>query len=541
MKELIKGLKPSCFEDIVALVALYRPGPLESGMVGDFIDRKHGRAAVRYPHPLLEPILGNTYGVILYQEQVMQIAQVLAGYTLGGADLLRRAMGKKDADAMAEQRAIFLAGAERNGIAADVAAPIFDLMEKFGGYGFNKSHSAAYALVSYQTAWLKHHYPAEFMAAVLSSEMHNTNKIVVFVEECRRMRLPLVLPDVNASEYRFTVGARGEVVYGLGAIKGIGEAPVESIVAARSGGGAFRDLFEFCRRIDARKVNKRVLEALIRSGAMDGLEGERPVLMAAMNDAIKAAEQQAHAADIGLLDMFAESTPGAGSEVDVYAGFRRARAWSARERLRGEKETLGLYVTGHPIDDHEAELAQFVRTRIAQLRPDQEPQRVAGLVVGMHTKKSRRGDDIAFVQLDDRTARIDVALFGECYAGCREHVIKDTILVVEGVVGIDDVSGELRLRASAAYTLAGARRRFARELVLQLDAADFVGGFPQVLEHLLGGGRASDGCAVRVVYTAPAARAELSLGSQWRVVPEDETLARLRERFGAGRVQVRYA
>ena len=540
MKELIKGLKPSCFEDIVALVALYRPGPLESGMVGDFIDRKHGRAAVRYPHPLLEPILGNTYGVILYQEQVMQIAQVLAGYTLGGADLLRRAMGKKDADAMAEQRAIFLAGAERNGIAADVAAPIFDLMEKFGGYGFNKSHSAAYALVSYQTAWLKHHYPAEFMAAVLSSEMHNTNKIVVFVEECRRMRLPLVLPDVNASEYRFTVGAGGEVVYGLGAIKGIGEAPVESIVAARGNGGAFKDLFEFCRRVDARKVNKRVLEALIRSGAMDGLGTERPVLMAAMNDAIKAAEQQAHAADIGLLDMFAESTPGAGNEVDVYAGFRRARAWSARERLRGEKETLGLYVTGHPIDDHEAELAQFVRTRIAQLRPDQESQRVAGLVVGMHTKKSRRGDDIAFVQLDDRTARIDVVLFGECYAGCREHVIKDSILVVEGVVGTDDVSGELRLRANTAYPLAGARRRFARELVLQLEAADFVADFSQVLEHLLGGGRVSDGCAVRIVYTTLAARAELSLGSRWRVVPEDETLARLRERFGPGRVELRY-
>ncbi len=538
MKDLIKRLKPSCFEDIVALVALYRPGPLESGMVGDFIDRKHGRAVVRYPHPLLEPVLENTYGVILYQEQVMQIAQVLAGYTLGGADLLRRAMGKKKAEEMAQQRAIFLAGAADNGIAGEVAGPIFDLMEKFAGYGFNKSHSAAYALVSYQTAWLKHHYPAEFMAAVLSSEMHNTDKIVVFVEECRHMRLPLVLPDVNASEFRFTVDARGAIVYGLGAIKGIGEGPVESIVAARADGGPFRDLFDFCRRTDARKVNKRAVEALTRSGALDSLGAPRPVLMAAMNEAIKAAEQQAHAADVGLLDMFAEAVPDA--DADVYAEFRRARPWSARERLRGEKETLGLYITGHPIDDHEAELAQFVRNRIAQLRAEQEPQRIAGLVVGMRAIKNRRGDDIAFVQLDDRTARIEVAMFAECYGSCREQVVKDAILVVEGVVSHDDVSGELRMRASAAYTLAEARRRFARELVLHLDAGDFVAGFPDALGQLLGGGRGADGCAVRVVYTAPAARAELSLGSAWRVPPDEESLARLRERFGAARVELHY-
>jgi DNA polymerase III alpha subunit len=319
-----------------------------------------------------------------------------------------------------------------------------------------------------------------------------------------------VLPDVNASEYRFTVGARGEVVYGLGAIKGIGEAPVESIVAARSGGGAFRDLFEFCRRIDARKVNKRVLEALIRSGAMDGLEGERPVLMAAMNDAIKAAEQQAHAADIGLLDMFAESTPGAGSEVDVYAGFRRARAWSARERLRGEKETLGLYVTGHPIDDHEAELAQFVRTRIAQLRPDQEPQRVAGLVVGMHTKKSRRGDDIAFVQLDDRTARIDVALFGECLRrSCREHVVKDTFLVVEG-------RGRHRRRLGRAAPACERRihaGRGAAALRPRAGAAARRGGFRTAVFPRRWGICSAAGERLRAVrcgcvYSAPAARAE---------------------------------
>ena len=540
MKDLIKRLKPGCFEDIVALVALYRPGPLESGMVGDFIDRKHGQAVVRYPHPWLEPILKNTYGVILYQEQVMQIAQVLAGYTLGGADLLRRAMGKKKPEEMAKQRAIFLEGAASNDIAAEVAGPIFDLMEKFAGYGFNKSHSAAYALVSYQTAWLKHHYPAEFMAAVLSSEMHNTDKIVVFIEECRRMRLPLVLPDVNASDYRFTVNARGEIVYGLGAIKGIGEAPVESIAAARNTKDPFRDLFDFCRRVDTRKVNKRAIEALIRSGAMDSLGAPRPVLMAAMGEAIKAAEQHAHANDVGLLDMFAEAAPGNGDDTDVYAAFRRARAWGTRERLRGEKETLGLYITGHPIDDHEAEITQFVRTRIAELRPDQESQRIAGLVVGMRTIKNRRGDDIAFVQLDDRTARIEVTLFAECWNASRDYVTKDSILVVEGAVSTDDLTGDLRLRASSAYSLVEARKRFARALVLRLDAEDFVDGFPDTLGHLLDSVRTPDGCAVRIVYTTPDASAELSLGTIWRVTPAEDSLSRLRECLGRARVELRY-
>jgi len=540
MKDLIKRQQPSCFEDIIALVALFRPGPLQSGMVDDFIDRKHGRSIVRYPHPRLEPILNNTYGVILYQEQVMQIAQVLAGYTLGGADVLRRAMGKKKAEEMAQQREIFIAGASTQGVAVEVAASIFDLMEKFAGYGFNKSHSAAYALVSYQTAWLKTHFPAEFMAAVLSAEMSNTDKVVVLIEECRHMKLALVLPDVNSGEFRFTVNKRGEVVYGLGAIKGIGEGPVESIVAARTADGEFRDLFDFCTRTDPRRVNKRVLEALIRSGAMDGLGASRAVLMAAMAEALKAAEQRARNLDVGLMDMFADNAPASTGE-DVYAAFRAAAEWSARERLRGEKETLGLYVTGHPIDDHEAEIAQFARTRIAQLRADQEPQRIVGLVVGMRTMKSKRGEDIAFLQLDDRSARVEVSLFSDVYRACREHAVRDTILVVEGVVSVDDFSGGMRMRANEAYTLVEARRRFARELVLQLGEDDFAADFTSVLGRLLGGGRAREGCAVRVVYSTADASAEISLGDQWRLLPSDEALARLRERLGAGRVSLRYS
>jgi len=539
MKDLIKRLQPSCFEDIVALVALFRPGPLQSGMVDDFIDRKHGRQAVSYPHPKLEPILNNTYGVILYQEQVMQIAQVLARYTLGGADMLRRAMGKKKPEEMAKQREIFLTGARENAIDADLAGSIFDLMEKFAGYGFNKSHSAAYALVSYQTAWLKTHYPAEFMAAVLSSEMHNTDKVVVLIEECRHMKLPIVLPDVNTSEFRFTVNARGEVVYGLGAIKGIGEGPVESIVSARAGGGPFSDLFDFCRRTDPRRVNKRALEALIRSGAMDALGRERAVMMAAMSEALKAAEQQARNEDVGLMDLFADAPAPTGA-TDVYADFAAAPAWSTRERLRGEKETLGLYVTGHPIDDYEAELRQLVRSRIAQLRSDTEPQRIAGLVVGMRTMKSKRGDDIAFVQLDDRTARIEVTLFADVFRQCREHLIRDGILIVEGVVGVDDFSGGLRVRANEAYTLSEARRRFAREVVLHLGATDFVVDFSEILGRLLGGGQAREGCQVRVVYRRSGISAEISLGEQWRMQPSEEAMARLRERFGTERVQLSY-
>ncbi len=544
MKELIKRLQPSCFEDIVALVALFRPGPLQSGMVDDFIDRKHGRAVVRYPHPLLEPILDNTYGVILYQEQVMQIAQVLALYTLGGADLLRRAMGKKKPEEMAKQREIFLTGARDNSIESDLAGSIFDLMEKFAGYGFNKSHSAAYALVSYQTAWLKMCYPAEFMAAVLSSEMHNTDKVVVLVEECRHMRLPLVLPDVNASEFRFTVNGTGEIVYGLGAIKGIGEGPVESLAEARAKDGPFRDLFDFCRRTDPKRVNKRALEALIRSGAMDGLGAPRQVLMAAMPEALKAAEQQARNHNVGLVDLFGDavgSASGADDGTDPYLAYAFAPAWSVKERLRGERDTLGLYVTGHPIDDYAAEVARFTRTRIAGLRPSDEPQRVVGLVVGLRTMKSKKGEDIAFVQLDDRTARIEVSLFADTYRSCREFVVPDSFLVVEGTVSVDEFSGGgLRMRAQEAYTIAEARRRFARELVLRLGEAHFSPDFASQFGSLMSGWRTRGGCPVRVVYTGSGAQADITLGEQWRVPPTDEALGRLRERFGADNVVLSY-
>ncbi|HUH38198.1 MAG TPA: DNA polymerase III subunit alpha, partial [Spongiibacteraceae bacterium] len=441
MKDLIKRLLPSRFEDIVALVALFRPGPLQSGMVDDFINRKHGRAQLAYPHPqyqhaCLQPILEPTYGIILYQEQVMQIAQEMAGFSLGAADLLRRAMGKKKPEEMAKQREIFLKGAIERGHPEVLASNIFDLMEKFAGYGFNKSHSAAYALVSYQTAWLKTHYPAPFMAAVMSSELDNTDKIVTFIDECRAMKLDLRLPDVNQGDYMFTVNAEGAIVYGLGAIKGLGEGPVESIIAARNSGGPFANLFDFCARTDPRKVNKRALEALIRAGAFDSLGEDRAVLMAAMPEAVQAAEQSAANRDAGIGDLFGEVVPDAG-DADVYRHCRQVRPWNTRERLAGEKETLGLFITGHPIDDYQDELRHFVRHRIVDLKPEKHPQVLAGLVVAMRLMKNKRGDDMAFVTLDDKTARIEVAIFADALRDCRDRLVKDAVLVVEGQVALD--------------------------------------------------------------------------------------------------------
>ena len=324
MKELIRRLKPNSFEDIVALVALFRPGPLQSGMVDDFINRKHGRAKVEYPHPDLEPILKNTYGVILYQEQVMQIAQVLANYSLGGADLLRRAMGKKKPEEMEKQREIFLNGTSKRGINPILAGSIFDLMEKFAGYGFNKSHSAAYALVSYQTAFLKTRYPAEFMAAVLSSDMDNTDKVVPLIEECRRMGLTVRPPDVNVGDFRFSV-KDGEVIYGLGAIKGLGEGPTGELVGSRKLGGVFINLFDFCRRVGASNVNRRALEALIRAGAFDSLDEPRWVLMSSLEDAISQADQEARNAAVGIEDMFGLGSGSDPSTADPYQHHRSHR------------------------------------------------------------------------------------------------------------------------------------------------------------------------------------------------------------------------
>ena len=547
MKDLIKRLRPDCFEDIIALVALFRPGPLQSGMVDNFINRKHGREAISYPdaqwqHESLKPILEPTYGIILYQEQVMQIAQELAGYTLGGADMLRRAMGKKKPEEMAKQRAVFEEGARSKGVDGDLAIKIFDLVEKFAGYGFNKSHSAAYALVSYQTAWLKSHYPAPFMAAVMSSELQNTDKIVVFVEECRAMQLTLKLPDVNEGQYMFTVNANNEIIYGLGAIKGLGEGPVENVLAAREEGGPFLDLFDFCGRTDPRKVNRRAIEALVRSGAFDSLGEDRWVLMASLDDALKAAEQSASNRDSGIDDLFGDVVPSQGRGAgDVYAPFRQVRPWSGKQRLAGEKETLGLYVTGHPIDEYESEVRKFAPTRIAEVRPDKQgTQFLAGLIVASRTMKTKRGDTMAILQLDDRSARIEVTVYADTYAEHRELLGKDNIVIVEGSVAHDDYSGGLAMRARGVRSLLQARQDYASELTIEVSDEMLDPQLTDWLEKTLAGAGGGN-CPVSLIYRQAGGKARVKLGERWQVLPSDELLQELRDCVGSDRVALQYA
>jgi DNA polymerase-3 subunit alpha len=549
MKELIKKLGPDRFEDIVALVALFRPGPLQSGMVDDFINRKKGRAEVSYPHAqyqheCLKPALEPTYGIILYQEQVMQIAQEMGGYTLGGADLLRRAMGKKNAAEMAKQRELFTQGAVSKGFAEDLASNIFDLMEKFAGYGFNKSHSAAYALVAYQTGWLKAHYPAEFMAATISSDMDKTDKVVTFIDECRAMKLVLLPPDVNQGQFHFSVDAQGRIIYGLGAIKGLGEGPVENIIAARNKGGPFKDLFDFCARVDGRKVNKRALEAMIRSGALDeiGPDGEmgyrRAVMLAGMDEAVKLAEQHARNTSSGMGDLFGESVVESASDIN-YNSYNGARSLSVRERLNGEKETLGLYLTGHPIDEYEDELRSMVPNRIVDVRPGKENVTLSGMVIGMRIMKNKRGDSFAFLTIDDKSGRIELSVWAEKFNAYRDILTKDALLVIQGAVSEDSFAGGLKMVAESIQSIYEARCSKLSRLELSIPQNDSTDNWVDKFHDTLG--EFKDGnCPVTVQYSVSSATGELRLGSQWLVQPKDELISRLREDFGKNSVTLHY-
>ncbi|MCU0971244.1 MAG: DNA polymerase III subunit alpha [Gammaproteobacteria bacterium] len=543
MRELVRKLQPDRFDDITALVALFRPGPLQSGMVDDFVARKHGR---------LKP----TYGVILYQEQVMQIAQVLAGYTLGGADLLRRAMGKKKPEEMAKQREIFQRGAVERGVDADVAAHIFDLMEKFAGYGFNKSHSAAYALVAYQTAWLKAHYPAEFMAAVLSADMDNTDKVVPLIEECRAMRLAVQPPRVNGSEFRFTVADGRTVVYGLGAIKGVGESAIEGILEARRRDGPFADLVDLCRRIDLRRVNRRVLESLVKAGALDQLGAGRAALMAQLPLALKLAEQHHETAAAGQGDLFGMGEPAAPPPAEVLGAVEGVAEWDDAARLAGEKETLGLYLTGHPIDRYVPEITALGLSRIADVVDQTGPpepgewrrgpaQRVAvvGLVVAISKRQTQRGP-MASVLLDDRSGRIEAAFFTEALEQHRDLLAVDKVLWIEGLPAYDDFRNSASIRADRAQDFEQARAGLAGSLRLraesprvgrgQLSAEGVVATLAQILEPFRGGT-----CAVYVDLQSGVAHGVVALG--WRVDPRDELLRRLERFLGPDSVTVCYA
>jgi len=546
MKDLIRRLQPDCFEDIIALVALFRPGPLQSGMVDDFIARKHGKTTgpIDYLHPDLKPVLQPTYGVILYQEQVMQIAQVLAGYTLGGADLLRRAMGKKKPEEMAKQRSIFIEGALKRGVERDTAAYIFDLMEKFAGYGFNKSHSAAYALLSYQTAWLKAHYPAAFMAAVLSSDMDKTDKVVALKYECDQIGLTVEPPDINQSQYMFTVSGERTIRYGLGAIKGVGQAVIESLVAEREANGPYRDLADLCRRSDMSRLNRRVLEALIRSGAADSLGPNRATLMHSLPVAMQLADQTTRARVVGQDDLFGlhDPTP----ETTAVFETEVLPEWSRRVRLEGERETLGLYLTGHPFDEFEEEVRPIVSGRIADVTGDRPPPaggegfRFQGkpvTVAGMVFDVSKRGGRVTFT-LDDRSGRLEASMFEEAWQQYRALIAKDAILVVDGMLRFDEYSESWRLNAKRVTPIDQAREQYARRLLLhwpQGAGRRFVKALEEALRPFKGGK-----CTVAIRYQGSGARADLVLADEWRVRPTRELTEKLAQLCGHDGVRLVY-
>jgi DNA polymerase-3 subunit alpha len=546
MKDLVRRLQPDCFEDIVALVALFRPGPLQSGMVDDFIARKHGRTTgpIDYLHPDLTAVMTPTYGVILYQEQVMQIAQVLAGYSLGGADLLRRAMGKKKPEEMAKQRSIFVAGATQRGVEESVAAHIFDLMEMFAGYGFNKSHSAAYALLSYQTAWLKAHYPASFMSAVLSSDMDKTDKVVTLIDEARRMRLKVEPPDVNSSHYMFTVSGEHSIRYGLGAIKGVGQSVIEMLVAERAANGPFRDLADLCRRSDSNRINRRVLEALIRSGAADALGANRATLMHALPTAMQLADQTIRARVVGQNDMFGLMDTSANAPAVVEHPV--LPDWSRRVRLDGERDTLGLYLTGHPFEEYEAEVRPVISGRIADVTGDRpvvvnegfrfqgKPATVAGMVFDL----GKRGSRMIFT-LDDRSGRLEASMFEDAYQQYRAVIAKSAILIVEGSLRFDEFIEGWRLNAKRVIDIDQAREQHARRLLVRLPRDmdhTFIKAFEQILRPFRGGR-----CGVAVRYHSSAARADLVLSEEWSVKPTRELTERLSQLVGHDGVRLIYA
>jgi DNA polymerase-3 subunit alpha len=495
MKDLIRRLQPDSFEEIIALVALFRPGPLQSGMVDDFIERKHGRSPVVYDHPDLKEILQTTYGIILYQEQVMKIAQVLANYTLGGADLLRRAMGKKKPEEMAKQREIFVEGALARGVSADLSGKIFDLMEKFAGYGFNKSHSAAYALVSYQTAYLKAHYPAEFMAAVLSSDMDNTDKVVTFIEDCRGLGLEVLAPDIQLSEFQFTVEApslgsvasKGGIRFGLGAVKGVGAAALESIVEERKK-RPFTSLFDFCARVNLRKANRRVLEALIHSGAMDALGPSRESMLLTLDSAMLSADQDSRNLEKGQADIFGAS------QVELPSlPFITPKRVNISERLFHEKQVLGFFLSGHPLSLYGPELLKMGVRSLNGLTPTPKGRtaKCAGLLVDKRQLKTKQGKSMAILSIEDGDTRREVMVFSEVLDRYRDKLIENTLVVIEGEISPDDFSKGLRIVAKDIYSFFEARARYARAMKINLHVdqvkAGMVGSVKALLEPHRGG------------------------------------------------------
>ena len=557
MKDMLKQARPDRFEDIIALVALYRPGPMD--LIPDFVRRKHGEK-FEYPHPAVEPVLRETYGIMVYQEQVMQMAQIVGGYSLGGADLLRRAMGKKKAEEMAQHREIFIDGALKNGTAKALAGNLFDLMEKFAGYGFNKSHAAAYALVAYQTAYLKVHHPAAFMAATLSGDMDNTDKVHIFYIDAlqqfvsqpgsgEKTRLRILPPDVNSSGYVFSPVDETTIAYGLGAIKGTGAAAISSIVKAREG-EPFKDLFDFCRRVDKRIVNRRTVEALIRAGAFDSLNDHRASLMASVDAALASADQQARAANQNSL--FGHE------EADVALKVKHAEVprWTLREQLAHEKSSLGFYLGGHPYQEYAEELAHFIKVRLSDLTPQfvgqskssdsgggqgtgQASRRgvqvlLAGIVAGLRIQQTRRGR-MAIVTLDDGSAQVELTVFNEIYEANRPWIREDELLVVRGKASMDEYSGNVRISGEELFDFASARSTFAQKLALRCNGNASVAQLKELFTPYRDGK-----CPVQIHYRNEIASCQLRLGEAWQVTLHEDLLRDLRKLLHEENVKVVY-
>ncbi|WP_035056751.1 DNA polymerase III subunit alpha [Andreprevotia chitinilytica] len=529
MKRLLEKLQPDRFEDIIAVLALYRPGPLGSGMVDSFINRKKGIEQPDYFHPDLERCLEPTYGVIVYQEQVMQISQIIGGYTLGGADMLRRAMGKKKAEEMAEHRGKIAQGAAEKGYDPKLAEMLFDLMAKFAEYGFNKSHTAAYAVVSYHTAWLKAHFPAAFMAATMSSELDNTDQLKVFYDDCVDInKLKILAPDVNESFYRFVPVGKREIRYALGAVKGVGEGAVEMIVRERTENGPFKDLFDFCRRTDKKEVNKRVIEALIRAGAFDAITNHRAQLLANVEQAMQLAETEAANVNQGsLFDVFDAASVPSVAEIEV-------PRWDDKITLAEEKTAVGFYLSGHPFDAHAKGIRGFIKTRLDQLQPRKEMQYLAGIVTAIRIKVNDRGR-MAFVQIDDGRGKIEVSLFSEVLEENRAKLKDDALLIIAGKVSEDRFNGGVRIVADAVMDVAEARSQFARALTLQINGNADVGKLKATIANNAGGV-----CPVEIDYQGGGARCLVQLGIDWRVTLREEMIAELRGWLGDQAVSVRF-
>jgi len=568
MKRYLLKLQPDSFEDIIAMLALYRPGPLNSGMVDDFILRKQGQQRINYFHDDLKDCLTPTYGVIVYQEQVMQIAQIMAGYTLGGADLLRRAMGKKKPEEMAQQRSIFLEGAKAKGHSEKLATELFDLMEKFAEYGFNKSHTAAYAVITYQTAWLKAHFPAEFLAATMSSDMDDTDKVAFLVNDAKANGLGVLPPSINASSYRFEpvlgVDEGGQplerdsapqtraraIRYGLGAVRGVGESAVMSILKARED-GPFKDLFDFCSRVDRRLVNKRAMEALVKSGAFDETHPDgkagRAQLVAAIDIAVRMAEEVAANADqVGLFG----DDAGSGSTGSA-ATLPAVSPYSARDTLLEEKLALGYCFSGSLFDNVAQEVRRFAATPLSRAMPTKDSIWIAGVVTNSRAQMTRRGM-MRVIELDDGSGRMEVTVFNELY-DARKHVLKvDDVLIISAKIDNDEYSGGLRGSAVEILTLAEARGRHARAIRLALPADQGAETFMAKLKQLVGQGmgtsalatspntRMKNGCPILLEIQQGQQVCELRLPDPQRVEPSETNLSRLRSGFGEANVSLDY-